>query len=353
MTTLVARIIIALLAISQIPPTQEVFAQSSDLSALTEEVATSTETEVVSTPESEQWYKSEWISGRVEVGDFVVGPGRSEITAKPGETVYVEISVTNRISSDREFALEVEDIEGTQDGSSMTTMPPGQKSPRGLVDFITFPETTLDLDLGERARIPVAINVPDNASPGGYFGAVLVSTVRLSDAEGELVPRSPIIARVASLVFLTVEGEVVREGEVLSVDTINNSSNWGLWYESGPIDIGILYENTGTVHLNPYGEISIKNLLGEEVGFLEMEPWFVLPSSLRLRELTWDREFLFGRYTIDAKINRGYDDVVDEVSTSFWVLPWRLVGSIFIVLFIIIFLVRTFFRKFEFKRKDS
>lgn len=347
MTTFVARIIIAIMAITQIPLSGEVFAQEESLAQLTEN-AEITAAQVV----PQQWYKSERISGNVEVGDFVVGPGRSEITAKPGETVYVEISVTNRISSDREFFLEVEDIVGAQDGSSMIALGAGEKSPRGLVDFITFPETFLDLDLGERARIPVAINVPDNASPGGYFGAVLVSTVRKASGGEGFAPRSPIIARVASLIFLTVEGEVVKSGEVISLDTVNDSQNWGLWYEKGPIDFGILYENTGTIHLNPYGEISITNILGEEVGFLQLEPWFVLPDALRLREFSWDREFLFGPYQVEARINRGYNDEVDIITTSFWVLPWRLVGSVFLGLFVIIFIVRTFFRKFEFKRKD-
>ena len=133
---------------------------------------------------------------------------------------------------------------------------------------------------------------------------------------------------------------------------INNDSNWGLWYEKGPIEMALLYENTGTVHLNPYGEVSIKNMLGEEVGYLEIDPWFVLPSAVRLREFSWDREFLFGRYTAEASINRGYDDEIDVLKTTFWVLPWKLVGSIFLGLFIIIFLVRTFFRTFEFKRKS-
>ncbi|NCT02032.1 hypothetical protein GW766_02155, partial [Candidatus Parcubacteria bacterium] len=80
---------------------------------------------------------------------------------------------------------------------------------------------------------------------------------------------------------------------------------------------------------------------------------FVLPASLRLREITWNREFLFGRYVVTARINRGYDDVIDEVTTSFWVLPWKIVGGIFIAFFIIIFSVRAFLRTFEFKRKDS
>jgi hypothetical protein len=92
-------------------------------------------------------------------------------------------------------------------------------------------------------------------------------------------------------------------------------------------------------------------MFGEEVGYVELEPWFVLPGSLRVREFSWDREFLLGRYTVKAAINRGYDDLIDEVSVSFWVLPWKIVGGTFLILFIILFGFRAFFRTFEFKRK--
>lgn len=348
MATFVARFIIALLAITQIPLAGEVFAQEETVSTTTDSAETAPE--VVEAP---LWYKSERISGNIEVGDFVVGPGRSEITAKPGETVTVEVSVTNRINTGREFFLSVEDIEGTQDGTSMRALPAGQKSPIGLVDFVSFQQDSLILDIGERARIPVKVTVPANASPGGYFGAVMVSTVRDAGSGGDYAPRSPLIARVASLIFLTVEGDVITEGETLNIETLNKFENFGWWYESGPIELGILYENTGTVHLNPYAEVSIKNIIGEEVGYIQLEPWFVLPKALRVREFTWDREFLFGYYTVEARVNRGYEDQIDTVTTSFWVLPWKLVGSIFIGLFIIIFAVRFFFRTFEFKRKGS
>lgn len=352
MVTIVARTLVALLAITQIPLTTEVFAQSESTEDVATDESVQTLEESLDSFSAEQWYTIERISGNIEVGDFVVGPGRSEVTARPGETVTVNVSVTNRIVDGTQFFLEVEDVEGTQSGDSMTTVPENRKSPIGISDFISFPEDNLTLNLGERARIPVTITVPENTSPGGYFGAVMVSTVRVSgqQPDSELIPSTPIIARVASLIFLTVEGEYEEAGEVVSIDTVNKP---GWWYEKGPVEFGILYENTGTVHLNPYGEVSIYNLLGEEVGYLQLEPWFVLPKALRLREFSWDREFLFGRYTVEAKINRGYDDQVDTLTTSFWVLPWKLVGGIFLTIFIIIFAVRTFFRTFEFKRKDS
>ena len=94
-------------------------------------------------------------------------------------------------------------------------------------------------------------------------------------------------------------------------------------------------------------------MFGEEVGYVELEPWFVLPNSLRSREVSWDREFLLGRYEVTARISRGYDDIVDEVSATFWVVPYQVILGVFAVLFVIIFLFRFISKNFEFKRKSE
>jgi hypothetical protein len=327
---------------------QEAEEELNSLRAATSSVV-SDESVVTNPPAPEKWYRSERITGNIDVGDFVVGPGRTEIVLKPGESVTKEISVTNRITGGREFLLEIEDIAGTSDGSRSVTLSDGERGPYSVQDYISVPDYSFVLDLGERARIPVTITAPLDAEPGGYYGSVLVSTIRSAETQAANTPQSPIIARVGSLFFIRVEGEVETSGETKEVSLLN--SKW--WYEKGPIDLGVLYENTGSVHLNPYGEVSISNMFGEQVGFVELEPWFVLPKSLRLREISWDREFLLGRYSATVKVNRGYDDIVDELHVSFWVLPWKIVGGIFLVLFIVIFTIRAFFKTFEFKRKGD
>ena len=176
---------------------------------------------------------------------------------------------------------------------------------------------------------------------------MLISTVQNDERSATETTRSPIVARVGTLFFVTVPGAVERSGETKSLSLVKGSA----WHEQGPIELAISYENTGSVHLNPYGELRVKNFFGEEVGFVELEPWFALPKSFRTREVTWDRELLFGRYVATVFINRGYDDVVDEQSVVFWVLPWKVLGGIFVVVFIILFGLRLFFRTFEFKRK--
>lgn len=302
-----------------------------------------------STTTDEKWFKTEQLEGVIDQGDFVVGPGRVELEVKPGETIVYEISVTNRISDDRVFDLTVEDMAGSEDASEAVVLLGEEKGPYTVKDYITFPKDSFVLNLGERAKIPVTISIPEDAEPGGFYGGVLVSTVRSNEEKVENeAARSPIIARIGTLFFLTIKGDVETSGETKSLNT--TSGKW--WYEKSPINLSVLYENTGSVHLNPYGELRIKNLFGEEVGYVELEPWFVLPKSLRSRDIVWEREMLFGRYTATAQINRGYDDIVDEVSVTFWVLPWKVFLGLFLFIFVIIFSFRAFFRTFEFKRKN-
>lgn len=316
---------------------------------------TATSTTATTTPEVvvplERPYAIDNITGNnIAVGDFVVGPGRIEVEVKPGETVTRMMTVTNRISTTRNFQLSVEDLSGSADGSAAVVLLGDKNGPYTLKDNITFPSKVFSLDLGERAQIPVSITMPPNAEPGGYYGSVLVSTVQDSKSTGEdTVAKSPIIARIGTLFFITVPGDANISGSVTNFSTKNNK--W--WYEKGPIDLNILYENTGSMHLNPYGEVTVTNMLGEQVGFVELEPWFVLPKSLRSRDFSWDRELLLGRYTITAKINRGYDNVIDEKVIHIWVLPWKILAMVFVGLIFIIALFRFIFSSFEFKRKGS
>jgi hypothetical protein len=91
---------------------------------------------------------------------------------------------------------------------------------------------------------------------------------------------------------------------------------------------------------------------GNEVGFIELDPWFAMPESLRLREVSWNRDFLLGRYTAVAKINRGYDNIVDEKSFTFWVVPYDLLAAVFVGFFVFFLILYFILTRFEFKRKE-
>lgn len=285
-------------------------------------------------------------------GDFVVGPGKTELTIEPGKAKTAEIIVSNRTGEEREFQLVVEDASGSEDPSQSVVLLGDDRGPYTLRDYIELPVQRFTLKHNERARIPVTVAVPQNAEPGGRYGSVLVTTVskkaNLEETSGA-APSSAVISRVGTLFFLTIPGPTQIEGEMQSFATVPNQQ----FFADGPINFQILFENKGDLHLNPYGEIRIHNLFNEEVGFIELSPWFALPQSLRSREISWSRELLMGRYTATAHINRGYDDIIDTQTITFWVLPWKIIVPVFAGLFIVFFIIRFVARNFEFKRKSN
>jgi hypothetical protein len=127
---------------------------------------------------AEPWFRVEKLTGdALAQGDFVVGPGRAEIEVQPGQTVVYEISIANRISDNRTFELTVEDIAGSPDASRAVLLLGEERGPYTVKDYISFPENTFTLDLGERARIPVTITIPPDAEPAELKRLVLQSSL--------------------------------------------------------------------------------------------------------------------------------------------------------------------------------
>ncbi len=296
-------------------------------------------------------YTTEELTNQDVFNDFVVGPGKFELELAPGQSRVVELTVSNRMGETKRFGFEIEDTEGSSDGSAAVRLLGSERGPYTLRDYIQIPQMQFDLAHGQRARIPITISLPADAEPGGRYGSVVVSTVSSSnqaeDGSGA-TSGSVIVSRIGTLFFITSPGTQDRQGSLQSLSILPDKR---IYFE-GPFKFSLTYENTGNVHTNPYGEIRIYNLFQEEIDFIQLDPWYAMPKSLRSREVEWNRDVLIGRYTAVAQINRGYDNIVDEERISFFVIP---VIPLLIVLgsiFAIVLLLRFFFTRFTFTRKQ-
>ncbi len=285
-------------------------------------------------------------------GDIVVGPGKTEVWLDPGTEYTREIIVSNRSGAEKIINISVEDFQGSIDPNATIEFMGAEKGPYSLKDYVKPEINEIILEHGQRLRLPVVISVPSTAEPGGLYGAVMVSASNIKEETGEVqegtaAGKVEIITRVASLFFVRIKGEVVEEGALQDFKTNKN------FYEKGPVTFKVLSENTGNVHLAPYGTIDIKNLLGAQIGQVEIDPWFVMPKSVRTREVKWNTNFLFGKYTAALTLNRGYKDIVDTMQFSFWVIPWKLVLIITIALILVVLLFIWFVSHFELKKKGD
>lgn len=278
--------------------------------------------------------------------DFVVGPGKIELEIEPGQSKTALITVTNRMDETREFELDIEDFTGSRNLAETVVLLGDQAGPYSLKDFISFEISSFELKNGERAVIPVTVSIPTDAEPGGLYGSVLIGTTQKTDSGGQ---SSAIISRLGVLFFIKVPGEISEEGRLVSFGTANGQR----FYGDGSVTFRLVYENNGSVHLNPYGQIRIKNLIGREVGAVEVDPWFSLPQSLRSRELNWQKPLMFGVYRAELEINRGYDNIVDSDQVTFLVLPWKIAISTFVAIFLIVVVARFLVSKIQISVKKN
>lgn len=293
----------------------------------------------------------EIVDAPVEIrDDFVIEPAKMEITLDPGEKTTKTLSVVNRTDREQTFTVEIEDFVGSNDPKEVVRLLGNDKSPYSLRDYIKPEASSFRLKPKQRASLKVNIAIPADAEPGGRFASVLVSSEPVNNAVAEDESRARTISRLGALYFVRVTGPVKEEASLKDFRLTNSK----LFYEKGPFDFELLFENKSSVHLIPSGRIEIKNMLGKKVKQLDVIPFYSLPDSLRAAQITWDSSFAFGRYTATAYIDRGYKenlDVTDTKTIVFWVLPWKILVGLVVVIIALTFIIRKLTRSFEIKRK--
>ncbi|MFH0846069.1 MAG: hypothetical protein V1851_01570 [Patescibacteria group bacterium] len=266
--------------------------------------------------------------------DFVLEPAKVEVFLDPGTSESKDLNILNRTDKTMEFKIEIEDFSGSKDPNQTVVLSGEERGPYSLKDYLNPELQTFTLKPGQKITFPVIVSIPLDAEPGGLYGSVLISSEATAKGTG-----TSIVSRLGALFFVNVNGEVKREGKLISF--VRKETESGSNFE-------LLFENTGNAHLNPYGFIYVYNIMGTKVAELEVQSYFAMPDSVRLRELAWDENNhkLFGKYKAVAKINRGYDDLVDEMTYEFWVIPVKVIvttgGILLLLILIITWLVRTF-----------
>lgn len=260
-----------------------------------------------------------------------------ELTGERGKSVEEYVRVMNPSYEDTiTLQMEIEDIfPSGEEGRIRLEVPAEERDPFSLSSWITIEPEIFTLQPREEKPVKFVINTPEYAEPGGHYAGILARTQAVDGPDGVGVG---IIQRIASLVLLTVPGEME---EKLSLIDFKISKNY---YEYGPIEFSVRFENTGTVHLRPQTSVSVNNFLGQKVVEIPVETRNVLPGAVRRLEAEWDQKWILpGKYTATLSGTYGRTNLpLKSETVVFWVFPWKIGGPIFLALFLIlIFLFST------------
>lgn len=301
-----------------------------------------------------QAFSIENLGNTPQAGDFVVGPGKTEVSLDAGQEVWKQLTITNRYGHPMKFNLEIEDFKGSRVPGENIILMGNTKGPYSLKDFIKPEVETFSLEHGQRITVPIKIAIPLDSQPGGLYGSVIVTTQPDFDNENVLDGQKGnirVISRLASLFFVRVNGDVEENGSLIEFSSDKK------FYQEGPIIMKLAFENNGSIYLNPYGSIEVTNFMGANIDRTDIQPFFVMPDAIRQVEFKMDRKLMIGRYKATVYLKRGYDRAMDVKSVVFWVLPWKvLVAALLVIILLVLSLIKIkkwFKKNFEIKRKKE
>jgi hypothetical protein len=278
-----------------------------------------------------------------------INPPVINTKANPGETIKTQISIRGLSTSKLLVSNDINDFTAAgEDGSPKIMLEPGESNPYSMKSWIS-PLPKITLNPKQISDLTVNIAVPANAAPGGYF-AVIRFTATAPELKDTGVALS---ASIGTLVLLRVNGDAKESVDVEEFFT-SVSGNKGSLYEGAPIQFVERIKNAGSVHEQPRGQITIKDMFGQKVANLNvnLENRNVLPGSIRRFEQPLDNsvignKILFGRYTADLVMTYGSTGQQATASLSFWVIPYRLIGGVIAIMLVLFFLIRFAIRRYN------
>ena len=287
---------------------------------------------------------------------LVTSPLPLNLVAKPGTTVSTDLRLQNSGSTTEN--LKVTLMKFGAEGENGT---PALLHPTPSDDFLKwaqFSETQFKAEPGVWKTVKMTITLPKNAA-FGYYYAVVFSRAN----EGVTAGKSNLKGAIATLVLL----EAQVPGAKRSVQVLDYTTPHNL-YEFLPADFAIRVRNNGNVHVAPVGNIFIKK--GKKtVALLSVNQHggSILPGSNRAFSAQWTdgypkyvlkqedgktvldkkanpvrrldlsnfnvSKIRFGHYAAHMVLayNDGKRDVPIEGEVSFWVIPWRAIILVIVV----------------------
>jgi hypothetical protein len=262
-----------------------------------------------------------------------IAPPVVNLTADPGQTIKTQISLRDVSKGKLVVKGQVNDfVASGEDGTPKILLEDNDSNPYSLKKWIS-PLPELLLNPKQIENLPVTIKVPMNASPGGYYG-VIRFTATPPELDGNGVSLS---ASLGALVLLKVNGNV-KENLSIEEFSMNSPGKSGSLFESTPLQFVERIKNTGNMHEQPTGQITITDMFGKKVATvnINLPPRNILPQSIRKFEQSLDSSVLgdkklFGKYTAELRVTYGANNQVVTSSKTFWVIPYTLIGIIILL----------------------
>jgi hypothetical protein len=258
-----------------------------------------------------------------------VSPTRNDVTGQKGEQKTITLILKNITNNDVTAQAFLNDFESDNNsGTPQIIVDQNQRTPYSLEKMLKDLKD-VDLKAGETKEVKLVVDVPGDAAPGAYFGAIRYAAVPKGQSQSQAERQVALTASVAHLVFLEVPGEINEQIQVNSLKAVKAGKE-GSFFFSKPDRLNLNVSNKGNGFSRPFGQVTVNGLFGKQVQTYEVNNTdprgIVLPNSTRIFNDELKGVSMPGKYNLTASVAYGNGGEVVTYKSSFIYLPlWAII----------------------------
>ena len=268
-----------------------------------------------------------------------VSPTYKVLKVKPGGTYSEELVFWNLSQSADTYNIYVrsfKQIENQPGTAVILTEEEDSKALYSASKWVTIDKESLFLEPNKNTKLKYTINVPLDITNGEYNTQIFLISQSAPQQQGTVTYTN---LAAGTPILLQVGDEFVESAELLRFVTDKKT------YEKVDVDLITQIKNLGDTHITPAGEIVIENIFKQEVARV--------PFNRNRQSLLRDN---LGNY-IDNWSQQGYLSPSKKIAlgplkaklfvtyrsfqprfavlteeTTFWIIPWKLILAILLIL---------------------
>lgn len=279
-------------------------------------------------------------------------------TIKPGEQSNFDLKVQNKNSVEETLKMELRSFTIDKDTGEIQI---SDETATNVADFVSFENDTFAVEPGQWYTQKVNVNTPKEAG-FSYSFVILISRKDPAQAQEGV---SKIEGSVAVFALLNTDRPgAVKKLELESFLSAKKS------YEYVPAEFELTIKNSGNTIVQPAGNIFIGRNGDEQQPLAVLKvnenDGYIIPDSSRKLTVQWNDGFpsrnengkliwdwsklnrlRIGRYTAKAVViyDDGERDIPIESVVTFWVVPWKLLIGLTLLILLVLIGIFTVFRK--------
>jgi hypothetical protein len=275
-----------------------------------------------------------------------VVPPKQDVLVNPGERFDTSVKFMNQGDTPITGTLSVVDfIVQDNNGTPVfldnpqivgtTTIPEKYSAAK----WITLTQESITIASKGNVAVPITINVPSNAAPGGRYAAVLFQPGgNLTLGNPASAQESAVAVRLASLLYIRIAGPITEDASVTKFQAPN-------FLEYGPVGITTEILNEGDYQIAPQGNITLKDMFGRVVETSALNSVNIFPGVSRIYNNKLGEKLMIGKFT--ANLSATYGDSNKELSSTLtmWIFPWKVALAILLAIIIIILVIVLWYKK--------